>query len=275
MGALPVSDELHITSAQNPRIKEAAALRDRKEREQRQRILVEGAREIGRAIASGWRIDSAFVCRELLSDAAHTLLRTLTAGRGITSVSAHVFDKLALREGSDGIAVVMQMRSTPLADALQSRRGCPPLVVALHGIEKPGILGAILRTADGIGASGVVLLEGTSDPLSPNAVRASLGTVFALPIAIATTDALLASGRAAGLQFFAAALGATARPPWQHDLRGPTCLVLGAEATGLPEAWLAAADQRILIPMHGIADSLNVAAAGAMLLYEAMRQRCA
>lgn len=269
-----MSDELHITSAQNPRVKDAAALRERKEREQRQRILVEGAREIGRAIASGWRVESAFVCRELLSDAAQALLRTLVSDRGVTSVSAHVFDKLAMRDGSDGLAVIFHTRAATLADALRATKDKgQPLVVALHGIEKPGNLGAILRTADGIGATGVVLLEGSSDPLSPNAIRASLGTVFALPVAVATSAALLDAGRAAGLTFIAAALGASARPPWQHDLRGPVCLVLGAEATGLPEAWLATADQRVLIPMRGIADSLNVAAAGAMLLYEALRQR--
>ncbi len=268
-----MSEELHITSAQNPRIKDAAALRDRKEREQRQRILVEGAREIGRAIASGWRVESAFVCRELLSDAAQALLRTLASDRGVTSVSAHVFDKLAVRDGSDGLAVILHTRGATLTEALRPANSAAPLVVALHGIEKPGNLGAILRTADGIGASGVVLLEGCRDPLSPNAIRASLGTVFALPVAVATTAALLDAGRLAGLTFFAAALGASARPPWQHDLSGPTCLVLGAEATGLPEAWLSAADRRVLIPMRGIADSLNVAAAGAMLLYEALRQR--
>ena len=268
-----MSDDLHITSAQNPRIKDAAALRDRKEREQRQRILVEGAREIGRAIASGWRVDCAFVCRELLSDAAHDLLRTLRSDRGVTSVSAHVFDKLALRDGSDGLAVIFHRRTATLTDALATSSQAAPLIVALHGIEKPGNLGAILRTADGIGATGVVLLEGASDPLSPNAIRASLGTVFALPVAVAATSELLAAGRAAGLRFHAAAFGTYARPPWQCDLRGPTCLVLGAEATGLPDAWLAAADQRVLIPMRGIADSLNVAAAAAMLLYEALRQR--
>ncbi len=256
-----------ITSAQNPRVKDAAALRDRKERERRQRILVEGAREIERALRSGWVVDSAFVCHELLSEDARVVLPRLVR---ISAVSAHVFDKLAMRDGSDGLAVIFQTKAVALDAALA---GAAPLVLALHGIEKPGNLGALLRTADGIGATGVVCLEGTSDALSPNAIRASLGTVFALPVAVATTADLLTAGRARGLSFYAAALGEAARPPWQHDLRGPTCLVLGAEATGLPEAWLAAADARVLIPMRGIADSLNVAAAGAMLLYEALRQR--
>lgn len=262
----------HVTSAHNPRIKEAAALRERKAREAAGLVLVEGAREIGRALAAGFEVDALFYCPELLSTEAHGLVARLDRARA-TSVSAHVFDKLALRDGSDGLVVTLRQRPVALESALAARAGRPPLVFALHGIEKPGNLGAVLRTADGVGASGVIALEGTSDAWSPNAIRASLGTVFALPPAVATTEALLAAGRARGLRFYAAALGTDARPPWACDWRGPTCIVLGAEAIGLPDAWLAAADARVLIPMHGIADSLNVSAAAAMLGYEALRQR--
>lgn len=260
---------LVITSTSNPRIKEAAALRERKERERAGLVLVEGAREIGRAMDAGWQVDSAFVCDALLSEGARQLLGRLHAARGMAEVSSHVFDKLAVRDGSDGLAVTLRVRSRTLDDALAGSR---PLVIALHGVEKPGNLGAILRTADGIGATGVVVLEGGSDPLSPNAIRASLGTVFALPVATTTSDALLTLGRQRGLRFHAAALGASARPPWACDFTTPTCLVLGAESTGLPDLWLTHAE-RVQIPMRGIADSLNVSAAAAMLLYEALRQR--
>lgn len=263
------SGMLEITSTANPRIKEAAALRERKERERTGLVLVEGAREIARALDAGWQVDTAFVCEVLLSAPARALLERVHATRGMASVSAHVFDKLAVRDGSDGLAVTLRARPRALEDALAGAR---PLVIALHGVEKPGNLGAILRTADGIGATGVVVLEGGSDPLSPNAIRASLGTVFALPVATATSEALLALGRERALRFYAAALGASARPPWACDFTTPTCLVLGAESTGLPDLWLTHAE-RVQIPMRGIADSLNVSVAGAMLLYEALRQR--
>lgn len=260
---------LEITSTANPRIKEAAALRERKERERTGLLLVEGATEIGRALDAGWEVDSAFVCEPLLVPRSEAVLARLAPKRGLATVTAHVFDKLAVRDGSDGLAVVLRARPRALEDALAGPR---PLVIALHGVEKPGNLGAILRTADGTGATGVVVLEGGSDPLSPNAIRASLGTVFALPVATATSDALLALGKERGLRFYAAALGASARPPWACDFTPPTCLVLGAEATGLPDLWLTHAE-RVLIPMRGIADSLNVSVAAAMLLYEQLRQR--
>jgi TrmH family RNA methyltransferase len=264
-----VSERLVISSVHNPRVREAAALRERRERERSGRVLVEGARESARALAAGWEADAAFVCRELLSGPAREVLAPLSTRRGIAEVTPHVFEKLALREGSDGLVVVLVRRERTLVEALGGDRS---LVVALHGVEKPGNLGAIVRTADGVGATGVVLLEGSGDPLSPNAIRASLGTVFSLPVAGASSDELIELGRRLGVRFFAAALGEGARPPWAHDLRGPTCLVLGAEASGLPERWLAVAE-RVQIPMRGVADSLNVGVAGAMLLYEALRQR--
>lgn len=155
-------EPVHVTSAQNPRIKDASALRDRKARERAGLLLVEGAREIGRALASGFEVDTLFFCPELLSPEARPLLARL-AGARATSVSDHVFDKLALREGSDGLVVTLRQRPVALDQVLAPRADRAPLVFALHGVEKPGNLGAILRTADGIGASGVVLLEGTGD----------------------------------------------------------------------------------------------------------------
>lgn len=264
---------LQITSAHNPRIKEAAALRERKERQRQGLLLVEGARELSRAVDAGWTIDALFVCDALASAATKDLLARVSPARGIVDVSPHVFDKLAMREGSDGVAAVLVARTLSLEHALAAPPGLAPLVVALHGIEKPGNLGAVLRTADGTGATGVVVLEGSSDPFSPNAIRASLGTVFSHPLAHAPSDALIAAARARDIALVAAALTPDACPPWQLDLTRPTCLVLGAEATGLPDTWLGAADRRVAIPMRGAADSYNVSVAGAMLLYDALRQR--
>lgn len=263
---------VHITSPQNSRIKDAVALRDRRARDRAGLFLVEGARELGRAVAAGWPIDSLFVCRDRLSEEAAKLTAHAAASHTCT-VTPRVFDRLALREGSDGIAAVLRVRTVSLADALVASDGRVPLVVALHRVEKPGNVGAVLRSADAVGATGVVTLEETGDPLSPNAIRASLGTVFGLRVARATSQELIAASRARGIALYAAALAEGAETPWRVDLRRPTCLVLGSEATGLPPAWLAAADACVAVPMRGSADSLNVSVAAAMILYEAMRQR--
>lgn len=266
---------LLLTSAQNPRVKEAAGLRERRARERAGRVLVEGAREIDRALRSGWAPLEVFAAEELLSREARALVGELERRlphASVVGVSAAVFEKLALREGSDGLVVIFERRGVTLAQALGGER---PLVLALHGVEKPGNIGALARSADGCGATGMVLLEGCSDPMAPQAIRASLGTVFSVPVATATSEALRAAAEMRGLSVIAAALGEAARPPWEHRLAEGAIVLLGAEATGLPDAWLASATGRVLIPMRGIADSLNVAAAGAMLLYEALKQRSA
>jgi len=264
---------LVLTSPQNPRVKEAAALRERRARERSGRVLVEGAREIGRALRSGWAPVEAFVADELLSSEARAIVDALggrLARNAVVGVSAAVFEKLAVREGSDGLVVIFERRHVTLGEALAGER---PLVLALHGVEKPGNIGALARSADGCGVTGMVLLEGCSDPMAPQAIRASLGTVFSVPVAVATSEDLKVAVAARGLPVLAAALGEAARPPWEHALGDGAVILLGAEATGLPGAWLESATGRVLIPMRGIADSLNVAAAGAMLLYEALRQR--
>jgi TrmH family RNA methyltransferase len=275
VGVLPVSPRppLHISSLGNPRVKEAAALRDRKGRERTRLALVEGARELGRAIEGGWRVDALFVCEPLLSPEARALWERVDPERGGCTVTPAVFDKLALREGSDGIVAVVHERVWSLAEALAAPVGGPPLVVALHGVEKPGNLGAVLRTADGVGASGVVALEGTGDHTSPNAIRSSLGAAFTLPLARASSEALVDACRERGIALYAAALTTGSKAPWELELARPACLVLGAEAAGLPSSWLSRADACVAIPMRGSVDSFNVSVAAAMLLYEAMRRR--
>ncbi len=266
-----MSERLLITSAQNPRIKATAALRDRKEREQTGLILVEGAREIERALASGLNPTSAYVCEELatrIPKLVEVLDKRLGAQR--VSVAPHVFDKLAVRDGSDGVVVTFERPRTSL-EMLVSKP--LPLILAVHGVEKPGNLGALLRTADGAGASGVVVLEASVDPFAPQSIRGSLGTVFSQPVVNATSEALRDLCARHGITIVAAALTDRSTLPWEVDFKGPTCVLLGAESTGLPAAWLAPPTRVVKIPMLGLADSLNVAAAGAMLLYEAVRQR--
>jgi TrmH family RNA methyltransferase len=262
-----------IESPQNPRIRAAAALRDRRDRERRNRTLVDGAREVLRAIRAGVAIEELFVladgcrspdCREVLAEAA---ARALTR----TDVGQRAFEKLAFGARTEGVVAV----ATPPPHGLADLRLPPdPLVVVLEGVEKPGNLGAILRSADGAGADAVIVAAdgGGTDLFNPNAIRASVGTIFHVPVAAAPAVEVLAWLREAGVRLVAARVDG-ARSYTSVDLGGPLAVILGSEAEGLSEAWSGADVEAVALPMLGIADSLNVSVAAAVLLYEARRQR--
>jgi TrmH family RNA methyltransferase len=184
-------------------------------------------------------------------------------------VSPAVLAKVAFGERSDGVVAVVAAPQLDLADLVPTDE---PLVVVLEGVEKPGNLGAVLRTADGAGATAVIAADPLTDPFNPNAIRASLGTIFALPVVAATTTDTIAWLERRGIRAVAAIVDAVT--PWTAaDLTGPLAIVLGNEATGLSPAWHDAGMTAISIPMRGIADSLNVSTAAAIVLYEAVRQR--
>jgi TrmH family RNA methyltransferase len=259
-----------IDSPANPRLRAALKLRERRERDATGRTLVDGAREVGRAAAAGAAIETAFVCRDLAvsPDAVAALDRLERAGVALVDVSARAFARLAFGDRADGIVAVVGVPSLAL-----ERLALPadPLVLVVEAVEKPGNLGAILRTADGAGVDAVVAADPRTDPFNPNAVRASLGTIFRVPLAAAPSGDVRGWLERAGIRIVAArADAATAHTA--ADLTGPLAIVLGAEATGLGGAWSDDADG-VRIPMAGIADSLNVAAAAAVLAYEARRQR--
>ena len=262
---------LEIASPANPRIRAVAALRDRRERIAAGRTLVDGAREIGRAITANAPLEEAFASPALVrTDEAKATLRALIeAGVPVTRVSERAFERLAFGDRSDGIVAVAPIPTTHLSDLVLPS---DPLVVVLESLEKPGNLGAVLRTADGAGASAVVVADARTDPWNPNAIRASLGTIFSVPLAAAATHATLDWLRAAGLRVVAARVDAT-RTYTEADLSGPLAIVFGAEAEGLSSAWSGSEVETVGIPMRGIADSLNVSAAAAVLVYEARRQR--
>jgi RNA methyltransferase, TrmH family len=262
---------MEITSPHNPRVKAASRLRDRRQRDRQGRILIDGARELARAIRAGVTLDEAFVCRELCQsdDSRATLQLLAAAGCDVCQVTPAVFERLAFGERSDGVlGVAVTPRRT--LDDLSLRSA--PLVAVLEGIEKPGNVGAVLRTADGAGVSAVIVADGGTDLFNPNVIRASLGTVFSLPVCTATVEETIAWLRTHGLRTFAArvdgAIDYTAA-----DYRGSTAIVLGSEAAGLSAAWNGADVTSIALPMRGAADSLNVSAAAAVLFYEALRQR--
>ncbi|HEY7072910.1 MAG TPA: RNA methyltransferase [Acidimicrobiales bacterium] len=256
-----------ITSTANPRVKAALALRKRRERDRTGRFLVEGRRELSRALAAGVVVDEVLVCPELLGDA------TVPEGTAITEVAESVFGRLSARENPDGVLGIARVFDTRL-DALDIAGEADPLVLVVAEMEKPGNLGTMLRSASAAGASAVVVADPVTDVFNPNVVRSSQGALFGVPVAVGDTVAVVAWLRRHGLRIYAAGPGGT-RPYWRVPLAGPTALVVGSEHRGLPAEWFEAADEQVVIPMPGSGgvDSLNAAAAAAVLLFDAVRQR--
>ena len=262
--------ELEITSPANPRIKQLVALRRRRSRDNADVTLVEGLAEIELALAAGVQPRSLYYCPALAAPEALPLAsRVAETGTEVIHVSRGVFEKISYREGPDGwLAVVPAIA----ADLGRLDIGPEALILVCAGLEKPGNLGAILRTADAAGVSAVIAADPVTDWGNPNVVRASKGTVFSVPVATATTADTLTWLSAHGLRIVAATPAAD-QLVTDADLTGPIAIAVGAEQTGLSEDWLAAADIRVRIPMFGRADSLNVSTSAAIITYEAVRQR--
>jgi TrmH family RNA methyltransferase len=262
-----------IESPSNPRVRAAAALRERRDRASTGRTLVDGARESRRALEAGARVVTAFTCPDRLVSEDGLVALELARERGadLIELSSRAFEKLAYGDRADGIVIVVEVPPTDLASIDLAGIGHPPLVVVTEGLEKPGNLGAILRSADGAGADALIAIGGT-DLFNPNVVRASVGTIFSVPIAAATRAAARAWLRDHGLRVVTARVDAE-RLHAEADLTGPLAIVLGSEAEGLSDAWLGPDVEAVRLPMLGIADSLNVSVAAAVLLYEARRQR--
>jgi len=263
--------ELDITSTANPRVKAAAGLRDRRTRDARGLTLVDGAREIRRALAAGIQVTELFRNPALAvsDDARAALGAAAAAGIVPTTVGPAVFERIAFGDRSDGLVAVVRTPATTLDRLVLPAR---PLVVVAEAVEKPGNLGAMLRSADGAGVDALVAADPRTDLFNPNAIRASLGTIFSVPLASATTAATIDWLRAAGIAIVLARVDGSV-PYDTVDYRGPVAIVLGSEALGLGDAWSGPAGAAVRLPMLGIADSLNVSAAAAILLYEDRRQR--
>jgi TrmH family RNA methyltransferase len=268
-----------ITSPTNPHVKAVVRLGDRRTRDELRRTVVEGVREVGLALATGVAPVEAYVCPELIAGPeAERAARHLAdiAATGMTElfyVTPPVFEKLAYRGGSGGLLLVIAYPN-PSLDALSFRAA--PFVVIVEEAEKPGNLGAVLRTADAAGVDAVIVptLPGSAgtDPHNPNVIRASLGAYFTVPVVAAPAGEAIAWLRQQGIAIVATTPAATTLYT-AADLTGPVAVVMGSEAWGLSETWLAAADVRVRIPMAGQVDSLNLSAATALLVYELVRQR--
>jgi TrmH family RNA methyltransferase len=265
---------LHITSLQNSRIKDLIKLAKHSERARRRVTVVEGERESSRALAAGVVPVEAYLCHVLLNEEGSRIaeqLATLDAQRRtvLIQVTPEVFAKIAYRGESGGILLVVPYVDKSLADVAPRS---PAFLAVIEGVEKPGNLGGILRTADAAGVDGVIVTAGATDINNPNVVRASLGALFTLPVIEAPVDQTIQWLRRQNIQIVAASPEAT-QLYTEIDCTLPTALVMGSEAVGLSTQWRNAADALVAIPMFGVVDSLNLSISTALLLYEVVRQR--
>ena len=288
-----------ITSAQNPKIKELLALQEKSRlRREKGLFVVEGRRELEHCLRAGFRVRTVFICPDILSDHSDadddTLLRSLAsldptvfdgppasvprvarpsegviAGPAVIEVSRAVYEKVAYREGTEGIIAEVYAKERRLEDLQLSEK---PLVVVLESVEKPGNLGAVLRSADAAGADAVIVCDPATDLYNPNLIRSSIGSVFTRQIAVCSSEEAIDWLKAHGIRIYTAQLQDS---EWYYDtdMTGGTAIVMGTESTGLTDIWRKAADAHIRIPMLGQLDSLNVSVSAAILLFEAVRQR--
>ena len=262
---------MNITSLQNPHVKDAVKLRERRQRLKQGRILIDGARELSRAAAAGVELVEVFVCEPLCrsADAQAALAFVEQSAAVRLDVTEQVFAKLAFGDRAEGVLAVAKTPRRNLADL--SLPDCP-LVAVVEGVEKPGNLGAILRTADAAGVSAVIAAGSGTELFSPNVIRASLGTVFSMSVATASAEEARNFLHRNSLAIYTSRVDADALYT-AVDLRLPAAIVMGSEMAGLSEVWRGEAVTPIKLPMLGVADSLNVSATAAVLLYEALRQR--
>lgn len=266
---------MDITSLHNPRIKAAFALSDRRERNRTSLFLIEGFRELFRAAQGGVDILELFFCEELfLGSNEPFLLQDLEAkGVKLYKCSEEVIRKISYRDRPDGlVAVASQMKGSLEAVNKYLDNVQHPFLLVAESIEKPGNLGTILRSCDAVGVDAALICDRCTDIFNPNVVRASVGTLFTQPVVEVTHQELLPFLKARGIAIVAATPHAT-QEFTKVDLTGPIAIVVGTEQLGLSQHWMDAADIQVRIPMRGSADSLNVATATTLLLYEVLRQR--
>jgi len=260
----------HISSPANPRIKRLVDLRKRRTRDAERATLVEGYAEVSLALDAGVRPQELFYAPDLTSADEQVLAeRAVQAGAELITLSSTAMHKASYRESSDGWLAVVASPDRSLGEI---SLGTNPLVLVCEAIEKPGNLGAMVRTAEAAGVDAVIAASGVADWGNPNVIRASKATVFSVPVATASTPEVIAWLRANQIQIVVAT-PETDRELGVADLSGPSAVVVGAEHEGISTAWLQAADVAARLPMAGRVNSLNVATSAAIFIYEAVRQR--
>lgn len=258
-----------LTSLQNFKVKLLVKLREKKKvRKEEELFIVEGYREIDRALRGGFELSELFYCKNVLSQDAEALLKKQT-NTDLVQVSDDVFKKIAVREGSDGLLATFKIPKRKIEDIVITDKS---IIVALDGVEKPGNLGAILRSCDAVGVSAIVLLNSKVDSYNPNAVRTSLGALFSVPVFEMDNDDYKDFCKLNRIKTVAASPFAS-KFHYEEDLKGPVSVVMGSEAFGLSKYWESQSDSLVKIPMNGLCDSLNVSVATAVIIYESLRQQ--
>ena len=253
-------EENVITSVQNARIKHVVALQQKSSlRREEGLFVVEGQREIEHCIACGYEIEELFVLNTI----------SYTGHSPATLVSPQVYEKMAYRESTEGLIAVAKTKQHRLKDLSLKEN---PLIVVLERVEKPGNLGAILRSAEAAGVDAVIVCDPLTDLYNPNLIRASIGGVFNVPVAVCTSEECIAFLKQRHITILTAQLQ-DSYEYYDYDMRPATAIVMGTESTGLTQQWRETADAHIRIPMLGRLDSLNVSVSAAILMYEAVRQR--
>lgn len=253
-----------ITSAKNPRVKRYVLLHDKASARREEGVfVVEGVRELTHCVAAGYAIETLFYCPELCG------ATPAFSARERVAVTPAVYERMALRGGTEGVVAVVKERPLALADLPLT---ASPLIIVLESVEKPGNLGAVVRTADAAGATAVIVCDPRADLHSPNTIRASIGAVFTVPCLACTSEECIAYLKERGIQILTAQLQ-DSLPYYATPMTVPTAIVMGTEDCGLTTQWREAADAHIRIPMLGSLDSLNVSVSAAILVFEAVRQR--
>lgn len=254
-----------ITSAQNPKIKFLLELQQKsQERRKSGLFVVEGRREIERCINNGYVVDTLFWCPEIFGEE-----EPRADGARIFQVSPDIYNKVAYRGGTEGVIAEVVARQLTLEDIKLQKRA---LVVVMESVEKPGNVGAVLRSADAANADAVIVCDPLTDLYNPNLIRASVGAFFSVPCVACTSEQCISWLKANGIQILTAQLQDSCYY-YEADMARSTAIVMGTEATGLTDKWREAADSHIRIPMLGCGDSLNVSVSAAILMFEAVRQR--
>ena len=263
-----------ITSTQNPKIKHLLALQQKSSlRREEGLFVVEGQREIMHCITAGYVIDSVFTISydDYVINIQVPYLTMMPSTPSVYEVSAKVYEKIAYRGSTEGITAIVKTKPHNL-EQITAKLSPAPLFVVLESVEKPGNLGAILRTADAAGIDGVIICDPLTDLYNPNLIRSSIGAVFTVPVATCSSEECIQFLKQNKVQILTAQLQDSSLY-YNQDMKRATAIVMGTEATGLTDMWRKAADAHIRIPMLGKLDSLNVSVSAAILIYEAVRQR--
>ncbi len=256
-------NETLLSSVQNPQVKRLVLLQQKSSERRSQGVfVVEGLREVRHCCEAGYQIETVYQCPALLAETELPFPR-------VVRVTRKVYEKIAYRDSTEGIVAIVRDRPLSLDDLQLSDA---PLLVVLERVEKPGNLGAVLRSADAAHADAVIVCDPLTDLHNPNLIRSSIGAVFTVPTVACSSEACIRFLRDRNVQILTAQLQDSSLY-YDVDMRRPTAIVMGTESTGLTDQWRDAASAHIRIPMLGRLDSLNVSVSAAILLFEAVRQR--